>query len=147
MKKMLVAAVICGLCMGSSAYAADKLLHHTIESAKANDSTAQELLSGPIKFYWGKQSHPAVAKKYGNYKTSKRANGFMKSDEKSCAHALASALITFRDRAQKEGGNAVINLQSNIKNNPESSTTQYSCLVGKMMVNVALKGDVVRLKK
>ncbi len=146
MKKSMVIAAAFSLCLGSSAYAKDVLQHHSIESARSN-SVVEEVLSGPVSFYWGEQPHPAVAKNLGTYKTSKRANGFAKASENSCAQALASALLVFLDRADKEGGNAVINLRSNIRNRPESSSTEYSCLVGGMMVNVALKGDVVLLKK
>ncbi len=134
------------LCIGSSAYAKDILQHHSIESAKS-DSTVAEVLSGPVAFYWGKQSHPAVIRELGTYKSSRRTNGVGKASTTSCAHALASALLVFQERVDQEGGNAVINLRSNIKNRSESSTTEYSCLVGRMMVNVALKGDVVLLDK
>ncbi|WP_163335666.1 excinuclease ABC subunit A [Desulfopila sp. IMCC35008] len=128
------------------ASAADVKKKFTLESAKAN-SDVQDVLNGDITIYWGTQAHPQVEKELGVYKTSKRTNGFMKAEEEACSHALASALIVFQERARKEGGNAVIGLQSNIKNQAESSETEYSCLIGSMMVNVALKGKVVKLKK
>lgn len=105
----------------------------------------KEVFPGDVAFYWGKQPHPAVAKKYGNFKSSKRTNAFGKNRSDACAWAMASALDALQQRALREGGNAVINIVSNIKNNPESSETSYSCLAGTMMVNVALKGDVVKL--
>lgn len=107
----------------------------------------KDLFSGDVTFYWGDQPHPAVVTKYGNFKTSKRTNGFGKARADACAWAMASALDALQDRAIREGGNAVINIQSNIQNNPESSQTQFSCLAGMMMVNVALKGDVVKVAK
>ncbi len=71
----------------------------------------------------------------------------MKENEDACARALASALLVFKDRARKEGGNAVIDLKSNLNDREEASATEYSCMVGSMMVNVALKGTVVTLDK
>jgi len=108
---------------------------------------AKDRFSGNVSFYWGNQPHPSVVTKYGNFKTSKRTNAFGKARADACAWAMASALDALQDRAIKEGGNAVINIESNIKNNPESSQTEFSCLAGTMMVNVALKGDVVKLAK
>ncbi len=142
---VLLAAVVYVLSV-VSASAADVKKRFTIESAKAS-SAVQEVLDGDIAMYWGDQSHPKVTKRLGVYKTSKRTNGFMKASEGACAHALASALIVFQKRARQEGGNAVISLKSNISNQSESSETMYSCLVGSVMVNVALKGTVVKLNK
>lgn len=143
-----VAGVIVAACLLSavSAMAADVKKKFTIESARSS-AAVQQVLDGDIAMYWGNQPHPAIAKSIGVYKTSKRTNGFMKAEEGACAHALASALIVFQERARKEGGNAVVGLVSNIKDMEESSETEYSCLVGGMMVNVALKGTVVKLAR
>jgi len=107
----------------------------------------KELFGDDISFFWGEQAHPSVSKKFGNYKTSKRTSAFAKERVWACSWAMASALDALRDRAVREGGNAVINIVSNIKNNEESSTTEFTCLAGRMMVNVALKGSVVTLGK
>ena len=125
--------------------AADRMLTLSVSEAMANSKVASKL-NDKIKLYWGKQEHPRVASRYGEYKTTKRANAFMKSKTKACQWALASALIALQQRAEREGGNAVINIKSNIKNNEWSSETEYRCLAGGMMVNVALKGTVVKLK-
>lgn len=144
-KIVLICIVVLSLC-ASSAFAADVKQHFSIQDAK-NYSSVKDVYAGDIGLYWGDQKHSKVLSNKGTFKTSKRTNGFMKENQEACAHALASALIVFQDRARKEGGNAVINLTSNIKNVEESSETEYSCLVGSIMVNVALKGTVVSLKK
>lgn len=147
MKKMIVLSTLLALILSSSfAIAADVKKKFPIKEAMLS-SVVQEALSGDIAMYWGDQPHPTVIKTIGTYKTSKRTNGFRKEKVDACARALASVLIVFQDRAEKEGGNAVINIKSNIKNNMESSSTEYSCLVGGFMVNVALKGTVVNLQK
>jgi uncharacterized protein YbjQ (UPF0145 family) len=146
MKRMILLTMAIFFISAVSASAADVKKKLTLESAKAS-SDVQDVLNGDISMYWGGQAHPKVAKEIGIYKTSKRTNAFMKAEEEACARALASALLVFQERARKEGGNAVINLESNIKNQVESSETEYSCLVGSMMVNVALKGKVVQLQK
>lgn len=147
LRKIAVAGVALLFALSAgSAMAADVKKQFTIEGAKSN-SSVQEALAGGVDFYWAGQKHPKVVKSFGEFKTSKRTNGFMKGSEGACAHALATAMLVMKDRAIKEGGNAVIDLQSNIKNEPEASASQYSCLVGSMMVNVALKGKVVTVKK
>lgn len=128
----------------STASAADVLQHLSINEAEKTE-VMQQSLGNDIKFYWANQKHPAVSKTIGTYTTSKRTNGFAKAPEESCPRALASALIAFKDRAKREGGNAVIDIKSNIKNQEEASAIEYSCLVGSIMVNVALKGTVVKL--
>ncbi len=146
MRRLLVVVLGVLFMAAASASAADVKKKFTLESARAS-SDVQDVLNGNIVMYWGAQAHPKVEKEIGVYKTSKRTNGFMKAEEEACSRALASALIVFQERARKEGGNAVIGLQSNIKNQVETSETEYSCLVGSLMVNVALKGKVVKLKK
>jgi uncharacterized protein YbjQ (UPF0145 family) len=146
MRRVLVFALAFLFISAAFASAADVKKTFTLESAKSS-SDVQDVMNGDIALYWGKQAHPKIEKEIGVYKTSKRTNGFMKAEEEACSRALASALLVFQERARKEGGNAVVNLESNIKNQVESSETEYSCLVGSMMVNVALKGKVVKLKK
>ncbi len=147
MKKMIVFTIFLAVALCASfAIAADVKKRFSIQEG-INFSAVQDVLTGEVALYWGDQPHPRVEKKYGVFKTSKRTNGFMKENEDSCAWAMASALVVLQERAIKEGANAVIEIKSNIQNHEESSATEYSCLVGKMMVNVALKGTVVTVQK
>ncbi len=132
------------LCSLSQAMAADVKKKYSIAAA-LEDPKIVEALPSNVALYWGAQQHPKISKTFGTYKTSKRTNAFGKEDQDACRWALASALIALQERAREEGGNAVVNIQSNIKNFRESSTTEYSCLVGSIMVNVALEGSVVQL--
>ena len=134
------------LALISTASAADVLgefpLKHALESEKV-----KEAIDGNIPLYWGDQRHPAVEKELGKFTTSKRTNAVGKSDQEACEWALASAIIELQNRVFQEGGNAIINIRSNINNQPRSSTTDFDCLQGSIMVNVALKGTVVTLEK
>ena len=146
MKKLVLCCVLLLIVPAVPAFSADVMEKFDIATAMEYKDV-KELFSGDVAFYWGDQAHPAVEKTYGNFKASKRTNALGKSRGDACAWAMASALDALQKRAQREGGNAVINIVSNIKNNPESSQTEFSCLAGTMMVNVALKGDVVKLAK
>lgn len=144
LKKKILGSVLAISMCATSALAADVKRKMSIEDAKSYGSV-QDVLNDDVAMYWAGQAHPKVVTKHGVFKTSKRTSGFRKEPEQSCSHALASALISLRDRAHRQGGNAVIDLKSNVNNVEEASATEYSCLVGGIMVNVALKGTVVTL--
>lgn len=147
MMKYIILSGLIILCFGlNSAYGADSLVKYPIKESMEIEKV-RNLFDNDVSFYWGNSPHKKVTKKFGSFKTSKRTNGFGKAQSQACAWAMASSLVALRDRAKREGGNAVINIVSNIKNNEESSETAYSCLAGRVVVNVALKGDVVTLSK
>ena len=56
------------------------------------------------------------------------------------------AVIALQERAVAEGGDAVINVTSNYKNQPYSSRTEFECGAGKVIAGATLKGQVVKLK-
>lgn len=119
---------------------------YSIASAMAREVFKSEL-GDNIRFYFGKQKHPKIVSEYVRAGTSKKTNAFNKSDEEACQWAFLSAMKSLRDRAIKEGGNAVINITSNYKNNETSSESHFKCGAGNIMAGVALKGTVVKLNK
>lgn len=144
------AAVILGLfvamCGGQAAQAADDKVILPVADALASQS-AKEKLDGSIAFYFGNSAHPAVVKSFGNFTTNKKSNAFAKSDSETCNWVLLSALVTLQERAQKEGGNAVINIKSYYKKNEVSYDKDFECHVGAFVSGVTLKGDVVTLSR
>jgi uncharacterized protein YbjQ (UPF0145 family) len=118
-----------------------------IQSA-LNLEPVKRKIAGDVAFFWGDQPHPPAEKTFGTFKSSQRTKMDSGKDaDTACALAMAQALVSLRDHAEVEGANAVVNIVSNLKDERESSTTEYSCMVGAMMVNVALKGTVVTFKK
>jgi len=108
---------------------------------------AQEKLDPNVNLYFGEQKHPKVAKSFGEAHTNKKTNAFNKSDKEACEWTFLSAVLELQKRANKEGGNAVINIKSNYKNIEHSSKTEYMCGNGALMSGVALKGTVVKTVK
>ena len=143
MKKIVL--LMMSLFLVSSAYARDDVADYSIKEAMI---TAKEksVLTNRVKFYYGKQKHAATARNYGNFKTNKKTNAMGKSDKQACEWAFLSALKSLEGRALKEGGNAVINIKSNYKNNLTSNTKTFQCGAGTFVAGVALSGDVVKLK-
>ena len=125
--------------------ARDSVKPFPVEAAM-NTADAKAKLDGNVRFAFGKSSLGAVARNHGEFRTNKKTNAFGKSDEKACNWAFLSAIVSLRDRALAEGGNAVINIRSNYKNNTTSSETTFDCGAGNVVAGVALIGDVVTLK-
>ncbi|MFW0778567.1 MAG: hypothetical protein ACN2B6_12700 [Rickettsiales bacterium] len=144
MSKRLIVGLMSTLLFSGVAMARDDKLMMSIENAMgAPDAQAQ--LTGDIKFYFGKNSGPANAKKMGTFSANRKTNAFGKSDEEACNWVFLSAMIALRDRAMKEGGNAVVDIHSFYKSNPLYNSTEFECHAGNIMAGVALRGTVVKL--
>jgi len=136
-----IGAVLLGLTQAS--FAADTFLDLPVDAALKSPH-ASTLLDVPV--FMSGQEHPAIAKTAGEYTSNKRPNAFNKSNEEACTIAFLSAIITLQDCAKKEGGNAVIDIKSITKHNDLVSATQFRCVAGAMIANVALTGTVVTTK-
>ncbi len=143
-KSIITLTVVFLLCIATSAAARDAFVSFPIADAFISLKFKNELYP-QIKLFWGEESHPKVKTTFGEYKTSQRTNALGKARQDACQWALAASIKQLQERALREGGDAVINIKSNIKNREKSSETEYDCLAGSMMVNVALKGTVVKL--
>jgi uncharacterized protein YbjQ (UPF0145 family) len=141
----LLAAWLAVLALAPSVLARSDFTDLPAQAAADSALGKERLLDVP--FFLTGQKHPAVKKELGEFKTNKRTNAFGKSDEEACQVAFLSAIIALQERARKEGGNAVVDIKSVTKNNDLASATQYRCVVGAVVANVALTGKVVELKK
>ena len=143
MYKFLLAILI-GLLVVPSAFARDDVGDYSIKDALILER-AKAALGTDIQFYFGAQSHGEPDKVFGEFGTNKKTNAFGKSDIEACQWVFLSAMVALRDRAVREGGNAVVNIRSNYKNNTTSSTETFQCGAGNVMAGVALIGTVVEL--
>jgi len=141
-----LALALTALVTSQVAFARDDQRMHPLEDA-LNTPAATSKLDPSIKLYFGQQKHPKVIKSFGEWKTNKKTNGFNKSDKEACEWTFLSAVLELQERAKKEGGNAVINIKSNYKNQERSSETEYMCGSGALMSGVALKGTVVTISR
>ncbi|WP_109478015.1 excinuclease ABC subunit A [Paraburkholderia sp. C35] len=143
MKRHLICAAVVA-CLASHAFARDSVENYPVTPALVSEPGK---VGDDIPLYFAGQKHPVVVKSFGEFATNKKTNAFGKSDETACQHVFLSAVIELQDRARKEGGNAVINIKSNYKNEVRESATEFTCGAGAVIAGVALKGDVVTLKK
>lgn len=143
MKKRTICALAL-MAVTAMAQANDRKVMLPIDNAMtAND--VQGRLGNSVKFYFGKQKTPAVAKRLGTEQTSQKTNAFGKSDAKACNWVFLSALMQLQKHAHEVGANAVVNIVSNYKNVEFSSETEFECHAGAVMAGVALKGDFVKV--
>ena len=137
---ILLALSLIALSMASQARD-DKLLMPIDAAMKS--VAAQEQLNPQIKFYFGKNS-AKYSSKIGTYTANKKTNAFNKSDEQACQWVFLSALIALQNRAELQGGNAVVDIHSDYKKVPMFSSKNYECHAGAIMAGVALRGTVVK---
>lgn len=128
-----------------SAQARDDVLDYSVAEALATEQ-AKAALGSDIRFAFGSQSLGTVTKRYGEFGTNRKTNGVGKSDRSACERVFLSALLVLKQRAVREGGNAVINIRSNYRGNLTSSNDTFKCGSGAIMSGVALVGDVVTVK-
>lgn len=125
--------------------ARDDIRDYSIVDALSTEQ-AKQALGTNVRFYFGSQTHGAVVKRFGEFGTNKKTNGFNKTDRAACEWVFLTALKTLGERAEKEGGNAVVNIRSNYRNALSSSNDTFKCGSGALMSGVALIGDVVTIK-
>jgi len=145
MKKLAILTLFSLAVFSTNSFARDDIGSYSIETA-LNSEVAKAKLGTDIKFYFGEQKHPKVLSDFGEFKTNKKTNAFNKTDQEACDWVFLSAMIALKDRAVKEGGNAVIDIKSNYKSNLTSSEKTFQCGAGTMVAGVALTGKVVKLK-
>jgi uncharacterized protein YbjQ (UPF0145 family) len=128
------------------AIARDSVANHAVAEA-LDGAEGKEKVHDDVALYFGDQRHASVEKSFGEVATNKKTNAFGKSDEEACRHVFLSAVLELQDNARRQGGNAVINIRSNYHNDETSSPTDYACGAGAVIAGVALKGEVVRLRR
>jgi uncharacterized protein YbjQ (UPF0145 family) len=144
-KNIFLILVVSVIMLAPDALARDTRHRFSIADVMENAENASQLEG--VSFYFGEQSHPAIKKNHGEFRTNKKTNAFNKSDLQACERAMMSALLQLYQRAQSLGVNAVINIKSNYKDNVVSSETEYVCGAGALVAGVALIGTFVEVEE
>lgn len=143
-KLRIVGCALIAALVFTTAEARDDRLKMPITAAMETDD-AKAKLGSDVKFFFGEQKSPKATQTLGTFTSNKKTNFANKSDEEGCKIAFLSAMIALKERAVREGGNAVVNIHSVYKNETFKSNTEYECGAGKIMGGVALRGTVVKL--
>jgi uncharacterized protein YbjQ (UPF0145 family) len=140
--------LLCGLFFmlaGSTAYA--RSTFHDLDVKQAAESEVGKAKLLDVPFYMLGKKHPKTGRDLGEFKANRRTNSFNKTDEKACQIAFLSAIISLQNRARKMGADAVIDIKSITKHNDLESATNYRCVAGNVVANVALTGRMVKFEK
>lgn len=147
MRKLLMITTLMTPFIAMDAVARDDVGDYSFEDAMALEQTKQEL-DGDIRFYFGDQQPSGeITQRFGEFQANKKTNAFNKSDTEACQWVFLSAMISLRDRALSEGGNAVINIKSNYKNNETVSNETFKCGAGTFVAGTTLLGTVVTIEE
>jgi hypothetical protein len=115
MAKKLLALIITSLfIITPEAHSRDSKHLFSIQDAMIT-ADFQAKLNPNIKFFFGNQAHAEIESVVGKYTSNKKTNAFNRSDEVACQRAFLSALLSFQQRAQNNGGNAVVEIESYYK--------------------------------
>jgi hypothetical protein len=142
---LMVAMMVAIVALAMPASARDTQHMYSYADAMATEDAKSKLDQG-IQFFFGDQPTPAVERKLGTFVSNKKTNALNKSDARGCEWAFLSAMVSLQQRAIREGGDAVINIQSYYKKNVINSSTEFECGAGVFVAGVALRGTVVKLK-
>ena len=147
MRKLIHTLTIAGLMLTAGAgWARDEIKDYSIK-AVLDSEQAKAKLGNEVTFYFGKQKPKGkIVKTFLTVGTNKKTNAFNKSDEEACQWVFLSAMITMRNRAIQEGGNAIIDIRSNYRNILTSSESTFKCGAGAFVAGTALKGTIVKIK-
>jgi uncharacterized protein YbjQ (UPF0145 family) len=136
----IIMAAVAAILVSSVSLARDTRLKLPIKDAMET-ADAKAALGTDVKFVFG---GTAPAKNLGTFTSNKKTNFANKSDKEGCERAFLSAMISLKERALAEGGNAVVNIQSYYKKNEFSSATEYECGAGAIMGGVTMRGTVIK---
>ena len=111
----LVLATLLTLAAAPAADARDTRQQFDIATAIAAGK-ADGTLDGSVQFHFKGAPAPAVSERLGPANTNRKTNAFGKSDGKACQWVFLGALKALQAAAKERGGNAVIDIESNYKN-------------------------------
>ena len=127
----------------ATAFARDTERFCSAEQAAQSERGRAHLLG--IPFYLKGQEHPPAKTSLLEVTTSQSTRGAFRSDEASCRVAFLSAVRVLQERARANDGDAIIDIVSVTRDEQTESSSQFRCAAGSMVVNVGLRGTVVKL--
>jgi len=146
---IVLVSFLSALSFATPGKAADRTVYIPLEAA-VQAAQAAGKIDGSVKFYLadaGPTEEQIAQVLQMGIVTNKKTNAFAKKDETACLHVAQSAIIALHNAAQKAEADAVTNIVSYYRKNEYRSTSNLECHAGGTIAGVALKGDLVKLKK
>jgi hypothetical protein len=140
---VVLLGVVIGLGLSRSVSARDDRLKFPIAAALSSPD-AKAKLDPKIPLYFGKAPHPA-GQDLGSFSTNKKTNHVGKSDQVACEWVFLSALLELQARVRSLQGSAVVAIESNYKDTPFVSETEFECGAGTFVAGVALRAQIIKI--
>jgi len=137
----MTGALIFSVLVATRAYSRDDKYVLPIKAA-LDSAEPRQKPDGSVKFFFGKESAPAIASRLGSVKPHGKARTRRSDDIEACNVAFLAALMDFEQRAKK--ANAVVNIVSYYKNVEMASATEFECHAG-AAAHAILRGDLIKL--
>jgi hypothetical protein len=144
-KTGLLVLVLGSMCVAKVADARDDRLRFALADVLSS-AEAKKTLDPGIQLYFGKQPYAQPAQRFSTNTSNKKTNFFNKTDQEGCNWVFLSAVRKLQEHARRNGGNAIVNIVSNYKNQEFSSETEFECGAGSIVGGVALRGEVVSIR-
>lgn len=128
----------------TSVAAAEEYQKHPVSAVLENHDSE---IDSDIALYFRGENTPSVAEEHGEYTANRRTKATRRSDDEACQWVMLSALLALQERAESEGGNAVVDIRSIYKDHEMEDGSQYECEAGFIMAGAALRGKVVTLSE
>src|SRR5689334_13589443 len=100
-------------------------------------------LDPTVKLYFGKESAPP-GEEHGEVVANTKTNSLNRKHEEACRWMMLSGLVQLQKRAKAMGATAIVSIESNYKNQPLSSETEFECHAGTLVTGVSLRGQMIR---
>jgi uncharacterized protein YbjQ (UPF0145 family) len=130
----------------AAADARDDKLMISLQKAMSTPAYQEQMKGSKIQFHFGKGGGPQ-GDSLGTTVANRKTNALNKSDEEACQWVFVSCMTALRAKAEKEGADAVVDIESYYKKQSNVSDTAFECHAGSAVAGVALRGTLVKTKK
>ncbi len=126
--------------------ARDSKLMISIKDAMSTKQYQDQMKGSKVQFFFGKDPGPQ-GDSLGMTVANRKTNAFNKSDVEACQWVFLSCMTALRAKAEQEGADAVVDIESYYKKQSVVSDSAFECHAGTMASGVALRGTLVKSKK
>lgn len=139
-------AVFLTLAFAAALQARDSKLMVSLEKTMNSAEYKEKMKDSKVRFYFGQGKGPQ-GDSLGSTVSNRKTNALNKSDEQACQWVFLTCMLALRAKAESEGADAVVDIESYYKKSPNPSDSAFECHAGATVAGVALRGTLVKTKK
>jgi hypothetical protein len=144
MRKALLIAL--PLVLAAAPHARDDKLMISLQKAMAAPEYQEQMKGSKVQFSFAKGKGPQ-GDSLGMTVANRKTNALNKTDEQACQWVFLSCMTALRAKAEKEGADAVVDIENYYRKESNPNDTAFECHAGTAVAGVALRGTLVKTKK